>query len=116
MKPKSAKAKGRRLQHWVRDLILKEFKVLEPDDVRSTTMGDTGEDIKLSPAARKLLPFNIECKNKQSYSVYKDYKQACSHGNHEPLLIIKENGNDPLVVVDAEWFFNTISRIKNEES
>jgi hypothetical protein len=35
MKPRSAKAKGRRFQTEVRDLILESFPILEPDDVKS---------------------------------------------------------------------------------
>jgi len=54
MKPRSAKNKGKRLQNAVRDMILENFTQLEPDDVVSTLMGDSGTDIKLSPAARKL--------------------------------------------------------------
>ena len=50
---RTAKAKGRLGQNEIRDKILETFPDLEPDDVRSTTMGDTGEDIQLSPAARK---------------------------------------------------------------
>ena len=47
MKTRSAKAKGRRLQNKIRDLLLEEFKDLEPDDIRTAIMGETGEDIKL---------------------------------------------------------------------
>ena len=46
MKTSSAKAKGRNLQKWVRDIILESFPGLEPDDVRSITMGDSGEDMQ----------------------------------------------------------------------
>ena len=66
MKSRSAKNKGKRLQNQVRDLLLEKFQQLEEDDVRSTTMGDSGEDILLSPAARKLFPFSVECKNEDS--------------------------------------------------
>jgi hypothetical protein len=48
MKPRSAKNKGKRLQNAVRDMILENFTQLEPDDVVSTLMGDSGTDIKLS--------------------------------------------------------------------
>ena len=50
MKTSSAKAKGRRLQQKVRDLLLETFTELEPDDIRSTSMGVSGEDLQLSPA------------------------------------------------------------------
>lgn len=107
MTPASAKSKGRRLQQWVRDLILSRYRSLEPDDVRSTSMGAGGEDIQLSPAARKLLPLSFECKNRASYAFYKDYDQAvvnCPKGA-EPVLVAKSNHRKPVVIVDAEYFF-----------
>ena len=103
----SAKQKGARLQRWVRDLILKLLPKLEPDDCRSTSMGASGEDVQLSPAARKLLPVSIECKSYRKIAVYRWYKQAvdnCPKGS-EPVLVIKEDRQKPLVVVDAEHYF-----------
>lgn len=104
----SAKAKGRRLQQWVRDKILECFPQLHPDDARSTAMGQGGEDIQLSPAARKLLPVSIECKaRKKVGSIYEWYQQAvdnCPSGS-EPILIIKEDRKKPLVILDADTYF-----------
>lgn len=112
MKPASAKAKGRKLQQWVRDRLLDHFRSLEPDDVRSTAMGQGGEDIQLSPAARRLFPYSIECKNRASYAFYKDYDQAvinCPKGA-QPILIAKANHRAPVVVIDAEYFFTICSK------
>ncbi len=53
---RNAKAKGRLGQQEVRDKLLETFPDLEPDDIKSTVMGDSGEDIQLSPAARKIIP------------------------------------------------------------
>ena len=108
--PQSAKAKGRRLQQWVRDRLLEIAPELHKDDVKSTSMGAGGEDVQLSPAARKIYPIQIECKNKATYSVYKDYRQAQEHGKHTPVLIIKQNDAEPLAVVDADWFFRLLER------
>ena len=48
MKTRSAKNKGKRLQNTVRDILLETFKEdLDPDDVKSAVMGDSGEDIQL---------------------------------------------------------------------
>lgn len=113
MKPRSAKAKGKRLQNWTRDLILEIFPSLEPDDVRSTTMGDSGEDVQLSPAARRWVPFQIECKNRSQMSVFKDYAQAQEHGKHEPLVVIKQDNSEPLVVMDAKAFFQMLKEKNN---
>lgn len=112
MKPQSAKAKGRRLQQWVRDCILKYSPSLEPDDVKSTSMGASGEDVQLSPAARKQYPVSIECKSRASYAFYKDYDQAvvnCPKGS-EPILVAKANHRNPVVIVDADWFFKNFPK------
>ena len=61
--PRSAKAKGRALQNKIRDVLLEHFsEELEPDDIRSQVMGMSGEDIVLSPAARKLIPYSFPIK------------------------------------------------------
>lgn len=110
MKPSSAKAKGRKLQQWVRDLILSIHKGLEQDDVRSTSMGAGGEDIQLSPAARKLVPLSIECKSIARFAGYKFYDQAKENcpKKAEPIVVVKADRRDPLVMVDAKWFFRTM--------
>lgn len=73
-------------------------------------MGDTGEDVQLSPAARAHIPFQIECKNKAHVSVYTWYDQCKEHGPHEPLLVIKEDEAEPLVVVSAKTFFDLLKK------
>ena len=45
---KNSKNKGKRLQNSVRDILLETFTQLEEDDIKSTTMGESGEDIQLS--------------------------------------------------------------------
>lgn len=108
MRPQSAKAKGRSLQQYVRDTILKAFPKLQADDVRSTSMGNGGEDIQLSPAARKLMPYQIECKSKAKSATHTMYHQAKSHGKYEPIVVIKMNRDIPLVVVSLEHFMELI--------
>ena len=113
MKPRSAKNKGKRLQNKVRDLILEKFETLEPDDVRSITMGDSGEDILLSPAARRKFPFSVECKNVEKLNVWDAYEQAKANSSgYEPIVVMKKNHKKPLVVLDAEHF---IEIIKNND-
>ena len=103
MKPRSAKNKGKRLQNKVRDLILEKFNQLEPDDVRSVTMGESGEDILLSPAARKLFPFSTECKNQEKINIWSSLEQAeTNSGNHVPLLIFKRNRTKTYAVLEFD--------------
>ena len=40
-------------------------------------MGETGEDIKLSNPAKKLIPYSFECKNKETFKgIYDIIAQA----------------------------------------
>ena len=110
MKTSSAKAKGRRLQQKVRDLLLETFTELEPDDIRSTSMGVSGEDLQLSPAARKLIPFAIECKNQEKLNVWDSLKQAEENsGDYDPVLIFKRNRSKTYAVINIEKFIELIN-------
>jgi hypothetical protein len=114
MSPRSAKAKGRKLQTWVVEKLLSVFKRLTPLDVRSTPMGVNGVDVQLSSSAYKKFPYNIECKNTERMrTIYNYYEQAISHDlidkDGEPLLILKMNRQKPLVVVDAEHFIELVA-------
>lgn len=108
--PSSAKAKGRNLQKLIRDSILKLFPQLEADDIKSTSMGAGGEDVCLSPAARKLFPYQIECKSKATSQIHTYYKQCLSHGQHEPLVLVKMDRDVVLAVVSWEHFQTLIKK------
>lgn len=108
MRPSSAKAKGRKLQQLIRDMLLELYPELEADDIRSTAMGQQGEDVQLSPRARKYLPFQIECKNKKEVAVINWLKQAATHGTHIPIVVAKQNHSNPVVVIDALTFFRLL--------
>ena len=112
MKPRSAKNKGKRLQNKIRDLILEKFdSKLEQDDVRSITMGDSGEDILLSPAARRLFPFSVECKNQEKLNIWGALEQAEENsGNHAPLVIFKRNRTKTYAVLE----FDKLLELLNE--
>lgn len=117
MKTSSAKAKGRELQNWVRDQLLTLFSFLEKDDVRSTSMGAQGEDVQLSPAARKAFPYSVECKRLAKIAVYSMYEQAVANaGKSQPLLIIRGDRKKALAVVDALHFFELVKKVSNERT
>ena len=106
MKTSSAKQKGRKLQQWVRDEILKRFPTMRAEDVRSTSMGAGGEDVQLSPFARDLLPIQVECKSHKDFAVYRILDQAAEHGNYQPVVFLKANNRSPIAVVDAELWLD----------
>lgn len=108
LKPGSAKAKGRALQNYVRDVIHR-LSGLDVHDVRGTPMGVTGEDVWLSTHARTMFPITIECKNHKRMGVYKFYHQARRHQpDFEPVVVIKQDYDNPLVLVDADFFFTML--------
>ena len=110
MKTRSAKNKGKRLQNKIRDLILEKFNKLEEDDVRSITMGDSGEDILLSPAARRLFPFSVECKNQEKLNIWDSLQQAEENsGDYSPVLIFKRNRSKTYAVVEIDKFIELIN-------
>ena len=108
MKTRSSKAKGRRLQNWVRDELLSLFTNLSNDDIYCAIMGESGADVKFSPHAQKVLPYSIECKNKETFKgIYDIIKQAQSNAkkNQVPLGVIKMNNFEPLAILDARFLF-----------
>ncbi|QDP60839.1 MAG: putative protein D14 [Prokaryotic dsDNA virus sp.] len=119
MKPKSAKAKGRNLQNLVRDKLRHIFvdlwtKIpsLEYDDIKSQTMGMGGEDIVLSPLAKKFIPYSFECKNTERLNLWKSLEQC--EGNSEdrsPVLVIKKNRSKVYAVIEFNEFIELIKEI-----
>ena len=104
MKPQSAKAKGRKLQQWVRDQLI-EHRNIHPEDIESRSMGAGGEDLIMARDARQKFPYSIECKNQESVNVWKSYEQAQENsGDYEPIVVLKRNNTKPLVLVDADYF------------
>ena len=104
MRTQSKKAKGRRLQQWVRDLLIEKLEV-HPEDIESRSMGAGGEVLIMARAAREKFPYSIECKNQESLNIWKSYEQAQQNcGDYEPIVVLKRNNVKPLVLVDADYF------------
>ena len=116
MKIKSAKAKGRNLQNLVRDKLRSIFvdkwtrvPRLEYDDIKSQTMGMGGEDIILSPIAKKLIPYSFECKNTERLNLWGSLKQCEDNcEGREPVLIIKRNRSEVYAVLKIDAFLDNI--------
>ena len=75
IKTSSAKNKGRKLQQFVCSRITEVFD-LEEGDVVSCSMGNSGVDCQLSPAARKVFPVSIECKKTKKWPAQAEMEQA----------------------------------------
>tara|TARA_Y100001973_G_C5141514_1_gene303172 strand:+ start:501 stop:857 length:357 start_codon:yes stop_codon:yes gene_type:complete len=109
---KSSKAKGRRLQNYVREALRMIFieqwtklPKLEDDDIKSQTMGMTGEDIVLSPAAKKIIPYSFECKNVEKLNIWSALEQAEDNcDGRTPVVVFKRNRSKTYVAIEfSEW-------------
>tara|TARA_R110000744_G_scaffold40374_6_gene91609 strand:+ start:6432 stop:6770 length:339 start_codon:yes stop_codon:yes gene_type:complete len=106
MSAKSSKAKGRRLQNLVRDKLRIAMPKLEEDDIKSQTMGMTGEDIVLSPAAKKKIPYSFECKNQEKLNIWSALKQTNKNcpEDRTPVLVFTRNNAPNYAVIPLDHF------------
>ena len=109
--PRYSKAKGRKLQNLLRDKLRVAFPSLEDDDIKSQTMGMPGEDIVLSPAARRKIPYSFECKNVERLSFWATVEQceANCKDNISPAIVVKKNRKKPYVAIPLDHFIRLIS-------
>lgn len=107
---KRAKQKGRLGQQEIRDRLLETFPEFEPDDIKSTVMGDSGEDIQLSPAARKKIPLSIEVKRRKAElkTVYGFIEQASRHTPHEPVVFFRSDRKPWVVMVGIDHYMELL--------
>ena len=116
MRISSSKAKGRRLQNYVVEKLLFLYSCLEDDDIKSAIMGESGEDIKLSPAARKQIRYSFECKNQERLSIWSALKQAEDNCNdRDPILIFKRNRSKVYAVLEFESLIDLIGDIDEKK-
>src|SRR3954467_3259894 len=109
----SAKAKGRRLQQYVRDSLRQIGKAfgLVDGDCESRGMGQNGCDLILSPAALKHFPFDIECKNCERLNVPTTFLKHYKRYQDRPtlkLLLHCRNKTEPLVTMRWEDFIELL--------
>ncbi len=110
MKTSSAKAKGRRACAQLRDALMAAAPTLELGDIEVTSSSVTGEDLKLSPAAKRIYPFVIECKNQEALNIWASLKQAEGHSSDGriPLLAFKRNASDMYVALKLSDFIGLV--------
>lgn len=116
MKTSSVKAKGRRLQQWARDRLLKVCPSFRAEDVKSTPMGVNGPDVQLSPYAQDILGIQVECKNREDkrIPIWEYWDQAKGHGKAEPVIFVKKNHRKPLVIIDADYYIELL-KVRGDE-
>ena len=102
--PASRKAKGRRLQQAVRQDLIDRLGI-DPGDILSTAMGQSGCDLYLSPAARERFGFGVECKAQERIALPEWWQQCTRNAEAAglaPLLVLKQSRREPLAVLRWE--------------
>ena len=112
--PASRKAKGRRLQQAVRQDLVDRLGI-DPGDILSTAMGQSGCDLYLSPAARSVFPFGVECKAQERIALSEWWQQCARNAAKEglmPLLVIRRARTEPLAVL---WWDDLLALLRECE-
>lgn len=112
MNTRSRKAKGRRLQNYVKDLFRKLGRTygLVDEDINSAIMGQSGTDIIFTPAAEQVFPFAIECKNQEKINIWASIKQVENNTkeNRIPMLVFSKNHSKIYAVIELEKLLNLL--------
>ena len=75
-------------------------------------MGESGEDIILSPAARDLIPFSFECKNQERLNIWESLSQSEDNSDKNiPAVVFKRNRTKTYIAVELEEFLKLIGEI-----
>ncbi len=102
MKTSSAKSKGRELQKDVVRQLRARYLFDQDDaysvncyegDIQARQMGGSGTDVILSPAAQKVIPFDIECKRHEKLNIWQALEQTKTNTKQGrvPLLVFRRN-------------------------
>lgn len=122
MRVSSCKAKGRRAAQEAKDTMLKATKDwLFEDDIVVTSSSVTGEDLMLSPMARKIFPYCFELKNTEKINIWSAIRQAEAHclsanrgpeyPDYTPVVVFRKNNQPLRAVVDFHHFVELVSRV-----
>ena len=72
-------------------------------------MGMSGEDIVLSPAAKRVIPYSFECKNQERLNLWSSLVQAESNcEQRNPVLVFKRNRSKIYVALEFDHFIELI--------
>ena len=99
--PQSRKSKGKGCQNALRDDLIDRLGI-DPGDILSTAMGQSGCDLYLSPAARERFPFGVECKAQERIALPEWWEQCTRNAAAEgltPLLVLKQSRREALAVL-----------------
>ena len=78
-------------------------------------MGMGGEDVILSPEARKHIPYSFECKNVEKLNVWAAIDQCKTNcGGRIPIVVMKKNRRNPYAVMPLEEFISLVKEVNGK--
>jgi IS1 family transposase len=87
------------------------METLETNDIESQVMGMSGEDIVLSPAAKRVIRYSFECKNQERLNLWSSLEQAKSNcEDRSPVLVFKRNRSKIYVAIEFDHFIEMIDQ------
>jgi len=87
------------------------METLETNDIESQVMGMSGEDIVLSPAAKRVIRYSFECKNQERLNLWSSLEQAESNcEDRSPVLVFKRNRSKIYVAIEFDHFIEMIDQ------
>lgn len=108
MNTRGRKQKGRSLVLEVKAWLHEKFPSLKDDDIIVPATSVPGEDLNLSPVAREVFPYSVECKRQEGLTkIYNFMEQAETNAKgHIPVVIMRSNRKEALVVIKlSDWKF-----------
>jgi hypothetical protein len=94
--------------------VLDAFPQLSPYlDARITIGVESGEDLKLSPLAKSLFPYSVECKYREVFKTLYGFYDQAAKGDGEPLLVVKMNNKPAMAIITLDKFFELIKGKNN---
>lgn len=113
----SKKQKGRLLQQYVVQSLLRLFPSLTVNDLRSVPASVPGTDIWMSEAAKKCIEVDdIECKNSERinmWGVIKQLEDRCFTSIRK-LIIFKRNRSDVWVTMPFDYYIELLRKVNYE--
>ena len=91
------------------------METLETNDIESQVMGMSGEDIVLSPAAKRVIRYSFECKNQERLNLWSSLEQAESNcEDRNPVLVFKRNRSKTYIAIEFDHFIELIDEQQKE--
>lgn len=109
------------MQQKVAASIREAFPHLNDDDCFSTSMGAHGEDVRLSTAAREVVPLSIECKCVEKINIWQCIEQ-CETNTPQmtdidvaSCLIFSRNRSKTYAVVQWDVLLSLLKRVQSTQ-